>query len=68
MQSKIYRFFLIFLFLLLLFQYTNSKNILDSYELGLEQCKESKKMLEDEILVIKTELDSLKRTCSEIKK
>lgn len=60
MKSKIFMYLFIFTVLLVIFQYANSKNILDSYEVDINKAKEKVELYKDSIV-------SMNETISEMR-
>ena len=56
MKSKILTYALIFSILLIVFQYVNSKQIIEKYEVDIQKCKDKSEKLESENLMLKRRL------------
>jgi len=56
MKSKILTYGLVFSILLIVFQYVNSKSIIEKYELDIQKCKDKSEKLESENLMLKRRL------------
>ena len=56
MKSKILTYGLVFSILLIVFQYVNSKSIIEKYELDIQKCKDKSEKLESENLILKSQL------------
>lgn len=52
MKNKIFMYLFIFTVLLVLFQYTNSKNVLETYETDLNELKADNKKLKDSVSML----------------
>lgn len=52
MKNKIFMYLFIFTVLLVLFQYVNSKNVLDKYETDIKSIKETNKILRDSVALL----------------
>lgn len=56
MKSKLLTYSLVFSILLIVFQYVNSKQIIDKYEVDIKKCKNLTEKLELENFVLKSQL------------
>ena len=56
MKSKLLTYSLVFSILLIVFQYVNSKQIIDKYEVDIEKCKNATEKLELENFMLKSQL------------
>jgi len=56
MKSNLLAYALVFSILLILFQYVNSKRIIDKYEVDIKKCKNVTEKLELENHVLKSQL------------
>jgi hypothetical protein len=56
MKSKLLRYALVFSILLIVFQYVNSKQIIDKYEVDIKKCKNVNEKLEIENFMLKSQL------------
>ena len=56
MKSKLLTYALVFSILLIVFQYVNSKQIIDKYEVDIEKCKNATEKLELENFMLKSQL------------
>ena len=56
MKSKLLTFALVFSILLIVFQYVNSKQIIDKYEVDIKKCKNVTEKLELENFMLKSQL------------
>lgn len=52
MKNKIFMYLFIFSVLLILFQYVNSKNVLDKYETDIRSIKEANAILKDSVAIL----------------
>ncbi|MCX7547346.1 hydrolase [Xanthomarina sp. F1114] len=59
MKNKIFMYLFIFTLLLVVFQYVNSKNILEAYNVKYEKCLEIKESNKDEIAVLEDKVSNL---------
>lgn len=59
MKNKIFMYLFIFTVLLVIFQYVNSKNVLDKYETDIKTYKEENKVLKDSVLVLEEQVSDL---------
>ena len=59
MKNKIFMYLFIFTVLLVLFQYVNSKNVLDKYETDIRSFKEENKMLTDSVASLQENVSDL---------
>jgi len=60
MKGKIFMYLFIFALLYVVFQYANSKSILDTYEEMMTKQDEREAILRDSIIILNKELDELK--------
>jgi hypothetical protein len=56
MKSKLLTYALVFSILLIVFQYVNSKQIIDKYEVDIKKCKSVTEKLEIENFMLKSQL------------
>lgn len=56
MKSKLLTYALVFSILLIVFQYVNSKQIIEKYELDIKKCKNVTEKLEMENFMLKSQL------------
>ena len=56
MKSKLLTYALVFSFLLIVFQYVNSKQIIEKYEGDIKKCKNVTEKLEMENFMLKSQL------------
>jgi hypothetical protein len=56
MKSKLLTYALVFSILLIVFQYVNSKQIIDKYEADIKKCKNVTEKLEIENSMLKSQL------------
>jgi len=56
MKSKLLTYSLVFSILLIVFQYVNSKQIIDKYEVDIKKCKNLTEKLELENFMLKSQL------------
>ena len=56
MKNKIFMYLFIFTVLLVLFQYVNSKNVLDSYETDIRSFKVENKTLKDSLVILEDKI------------
>ena len=56
MKSKLLTYSLVFSILLIVFQYVNSKQIIDKYEVDIKKCKNVTEKLELENFMLKSQL------------
>lgn len=56
MKSKLLTYALVFSILLIVFQYVNSKQIIDKYEVDIKKCKNLTEELELENFMLKSQL------------
>ena len=56
MKSKLLTYALVFSILLIVFQYVNSKQIIDKYEVDIKKCKSVTEKLEIENSMLKSQL------------
>ena len=56
MKSKLLTYALVFSILLIVFQYVNSKQIIDKYEVDIKKCKNLTEKLELENFMLKSQL------------
>ena len=56
MKSKILTYALVFSILLIVFQYVNSKQIIEKYEVDIQKCKDKSEKIESENLNLKRRL------------
>ena len=56
MKSKLLTYSLVFSILLIVFQYVNSKQIIDKYEVDIKKCKNLTERLELENFMLKSQL------------
>ena len=56
MKSKLLIYAFVFSILLIVFQYVNSKQIIDKYEVDIEKCKNLTEKLELENFMLKSQL------------
>jgi hypothetical protein len=56
MKSKLLTYALVFSILLIVFQYVNSKQIIDKYEVDIKKCKNVTEKLEIENFMLKSQL------------
>ena len=56
MKSKLLTYALVFSILLIVFQYVNSKQIIEKYEVDIEKCKNATEKLELENFMLKSQL------------
>jgi|TARA_Y200000002_G_C22612301_1_gene634379 hypothetical protein len=56
MKSKLLTYALVFSILLIVFQYVNSKQIIDKYEVDIKKCKNVNEKLEIENFMLKSQL------------
>lgn len=56
MKSKLLTYSLVFSILLIVFQYVNSKQIIDKYEVDIKKCKNVNEKLEIENFMLKSQL------------
>ena len=56
MKSKLLTYALVFSILLIVFQYVNSKQIIDKYEVDIKKCKNINEKLEIENFMLKSQL------------
>ena len=56
MKSKLLTYALVFSILLIVFQYVNSKQIIEKYEVDIEKCKNLTEKLELENFMLKSQL------------
>ena len=56
MKSKLLTYALVFSILLIFFQYVNSKQIIDKYEVDIKKCKHVTEKLELENFMLKSQL------------
>ena len=56
MKSKLLTYALVFSILLIFFQYVNSKQIIDKYEVDIKKCKNVTEKLEMENFMLKSQL------------
>jgi hypothetical protein len=56
MKSKLLTYALVFSILLIVFQYVNSKQIIDKYEVDIKKCKNVTEKLEVENFMLKSQL------------
>lgn len=56
MKSKLLTYALVFSILLIVFQYVNSKQIIDKYEVDIKKCKNVTEKLEIENSMLKSQL------------
>jgi len=59
MKNKIFMYLFIFTILLVIFQYVNSKNVLDKYERDITSYKEENKTLKDSVAVLEEQVSDL---------
>ena len=60
MKGKLFMYAFVFAFLLIVFQYVNSKNIFESYQLKMTKHIEKEQVLKDSIRSLNKELMDLK--------
>ena len=60
MRGKLFMYAFVFAFLLIVFQYVNSKNIFESYQLKMTKHIEKEQVLKDSIQLLNKELMDLK--------
>ena len=56
MKSKLLTYALVFSILLIVFQYVNSKQIIEKYEVDIKKCKNVTEKLEMENFMLKSQL------------
>ena len=56
MKSKLLTYALVFSILLIIFQYVNSKQIIEKYEVDIKKCKNVTEKLEMENFMLKSQL------------
>lgn len=56
MKSKLLTYALVFSILLIVFQYVNSKQIIEKYEVDIKKCKNVNEKLEIENFMLKSQL------------
>lgn len=56
MKSKLLTYALVFSILLIVFQYVNSKQIIEKYEVDIKKCKNVTEKLETENFMLKSQL------------
>lgn len=56
MKSKLLTYALVFSILLIVFQYVNSKQIIEKYEVDIKKCKNITEKLEMENFMLKSQL------------
>ena len=56
MKSKLLIYAFVFSILLIVFQYVNSKQIIEKYEVDIEKCKNATEKLELENFMLKSQL------------
>ena len=56
MKSKLLTYALVFSILLIVFQYVNSKQIIEKYEVDIKKCKNVTEKLEKENFMLKSQL------------
>jgi len=56
MKSKLLTYSLVFSILLIVFQYVNSKQIIEKYEVDIKKCKNVTEKLEMENFMLKSQL------------
>ncbi len=56
MKNKIFMYLFIFSVLLILFQYVNSKNVLDKYETDIRSYKENNAILKDSVNLLEDKI------------
>ena len=60
MKSRIFMYLFVFAMLFVVFQYVNSKHILDTYEADINKSKENVQRYKDSIVVLNPEIRKLK--------
>ena len=60
MKGKLFMYAFVFAFLLIVFQYVNSKNIFETYQLKMTKHIEREQVLKDSIKHLNTELKALR--------
>lgn len=61
MKSQIFMYLFVFAALLSVFQYVNSKHILDSYEVQINKSKERAEKYKDSLVILQHKIENLKQ-------
>ena len=61
MKSQIFMYLFVFALLLLIFQFVNSKHILDNYEIQINKSEAKVQRYKDSIVVLEHEIERLKQ-------